>query len=367
MLLKKSFFTAVVSLLIFAFLFSFYVNSVNAAAAGGAGGKKDFKVEWTHYTGWEPWQLAAYKGILKKWADKYGIKIELELKNDYAMSISSFTSSECDGCVMTNMDALTGPVSGGVDCTALIYGDYSNGNDGIEIMNYDDSKSLADNLKGRECKLQMNTVSHYLLWRWPMVTKVNIQSRDLKLVHTSDSDIAAQFVSDPKGFVVTWNPPLIQCRDAVGSKELFNSSQIPGEIIDLMVVHTNTPDTLKKALVGAWYDTMALMSSKMKEGKDAIKYMARFAGGTQKEFERQLDTTKMFYTPQAALKFISDDPQQLKKTMRYVSRFCEGHKLLNNRPVGILLPDGSVMGDPNNVKFRFDISYTKMAAEGNKL
>ena len=34
---------------------------------------------------------------------------------------------------MTNMDALTIPASGGVDSTALIVSDYSNGNDGVLI------------------------------------------------------------------------------------------------------------------------------------------------------------------------------------------------------------------------------------------
>lgn len=355
----KRFFTAVSLMVVVLVSLSFIsVGYINVAD----GAKKEFNVEWTHYTGWEPWQLALHKGILKKWADKYGIEIVLELKTDYAMSISSFTSGECDGCVMTNMDALTGPVAGGVDCTALIFGDYSNGNDGIMVMNYDNSKSLTENLKGRQCKLQMNTVSHYLLWRWPAVTHVNINILEKDLVHTSDSDIAALFVSDPKGFVVTWNPPLMQCRDAVGAKELFNSSQIPGEIIDLMVVHTDTPAVFKKALVGAWYETMTLMSGKTKGGKDAIKYMANFAGGTQKEFERQLATTAMFYTPQAALRFIEE--AQLKKTMKYVTTFCAGRKLIKEDAVGILLPDGSIMGNSKNVKFRFDTSYTKMVAEG---
>ncbi len=38
--------------------------------------KKDFKVAWSIYVGWMPWGYAADNGIVKKWADKYGIKIE---------------------------------------------------------------------------------------------------------------------------------------------------------------------------------------------------------------------------------------------------------------------------------------------------
>ena len=90
-----------------------------------------FKIAWSHYTGWEPWEYAREAGILKKWADKYGIEIELTLINDYVESINLYTSGGFDGCVMTNMDALTLPAVGGVDSTALIIGDFSNGNDGL--------------------------------------------------------------------------------------------------------------------------------------------------------------------------------------------------------------------------------------------
>jgi NitT/TauT family transport system substrate-binding protein len=39
--------------------------------------KKDFKVAWSIYVGWMPWGYATEAGIVKKWADKYGINIEV--------------------------------------------------------------------------------------------------------------------------------------------------------------------------------------------------------------------------------------------------------------------------------------------------
>ncbi len=39
--------------------------------------KKDFKVAWSIYAGWMPWGYASDHGIVKKWADKYGLKIEV--------------------------------------------------------------------------------------------------------------------------------------------------------------------------------------------------------------------------------------------------------------------------------------------------
>jgi NitT/TauT family transport system substrate-binding protein len=34
--------------------------------------KSSFKVAWSIYVGWMPWDYAEQSGILKKWADKYG-------------------------------------------------------------------------------------------------------------------------------------------------------------------------------------------------------------------------------------------------------------------------------------------------------
>ncbi|MBI4964188.1 MAG: lipid kinase [Desulfomonile tiedjei] len=320
-----------------------------------------FRVAWSHYTGWEPWQLASDKGILKKWADKYDIKIELVLINDYMESINLYTAGKFDACAMTNMDVLTIPAVGGVNSTALIIGDFSNGNDGIVMKN----GSTVGDLKGREVKLVELSVSHYLLAR--ALSMNNMNEREMKLVNTSDSDIAAVFASDPNGAAVTWNPPLMQCRNVKGAKLLFDSSQIPGEIIDLMVVRTDTSDKLKKALVGAWYETMLFMANPGKEGKEAIQSMAKFAGGTEAEFRAQLRTTRMFYEPGQAAQFARSE--DLKKTMEYVRSFCFDHGLYgqgaaSKDAIGIQFPDGSTMGERKNVKLHFDASYMQMAAEG---
>ena len=78
-----------------------------------------------------PWGYAADTGIVKKWADKYGIKIEVTQFNDYVESINQYTAGAFDAVTLTNMDALSIPAAGGVDTTAVIVGDFSNGNDAV--------------------------------------------------------------------------------------------------------------------------------------------------------------------------------------------------------------------------------------------
>jgi NitT/TauT family transport system substrate-binding protein len=332
------------------------------AGKSEAAAKPHYAVAWSHYVGWEPWGYAEQSGILDKWADKYGIAIDVTLINDYVESINMYTSGKFDACVMTNMDALTIPAVGGVDSEALIVGDFSNGNDGIVMKN---GASVAE-LKGRTINLVELSVSHYLLAR--ALEMNGLSEKDVTLVNTSDADIAAVFAADPNGAVVTWNPPLAQARAAPGAKQVFDSSQIPGEIIDLMVVKSDAPDSLKKALTGAWYEVVGLMTSGSPEGEKAIAAMAEASGATVEAFRAQLATTALFEDPAKAVAFVRSS--ELPATMDRVRRFSFDKGLYGQGAespdvVGIEFDDGSVLGAKDNVKLHFTAKYMQSAADGS--
>lgn len=319
-----------------------------------------FNVAWSHYTGWEPWGYAAHAGILKKWADKYGIEIELTLVNDYIESINLYTAGKFDACVMTNMDALTIPAAGGVDSEAIVIGDYSNGNDGIVMKN---GATVAD-LKGRSINLVELSVSHYLLAR--ALDQNGMSERDVTLVNTSDADIASVFTTDPNGAAVTWNPPLMQARKAPGANLVFDSSNIPGEILDLMVVRTAAPDSLKQALTGAWYETMGILSTPGAARDAAVQWMAESSGGSVEEFEAQLKTTAMYYAPADGAAVANS--AEIKATMERVRQFSFSKGLFGQGAasadaVGVAFPDGTVQGDAQNVKLRFSAKWMQAAAD----
>jgi NitT/TauT family transport system substrate-binding protein len=111
-------------------------------------------------------------------------------------------------------------------------------------------------------------VSHYLLARALEASKMS--EKDIKVVNTSDADIVSAFKSPDVGTVVTWNPLLAEVKTEPGAALLFNSSQIPGEIIDLMGVNTETlkdnPD-FGNALVGIWYENSGAGRRSRREGQ----------------------------------------------------------------------------------------------------
>lgn len=326
--------------------------------------KTDFKVCWSIYVGWMPWGWIQDSGLMKKWADKHGINVEIVQINDYVESINQYTAGQFDGCSMTNMDALSIPSGGGVDTTVLIIGDFSNGNDGIVLKG---KGALAD-IKGQNVNLVELSVSHYLLAR--ALDTVGLSEADITVVNTSDADIVAAYQTPDVTAVVTWNPLLSEILAVPDAKEAFNSSQIPGEIIDLMVVNTDTlaaNPALGKALVGAWYDAMSIMSKDDEAGRAARTAMAQASGTDLAGFDAQLGTTKMFYAPADAVGFAEGG--DLSKTMDYVRNFLFTHGILGtNAPnadfVGMTFPGGVTLGDQGNVKLRFDPIYMSMAAQG---
>jgi NitT/TauT family transport system substrate-binding protein len=327
--------------------------------------KDNFSVCWTLYAGWMPWGHVSTSGIIDKWAKKYGINIDVVQLNDYVESINQYSVGQFDGCTMTNMDALTIPAAGGVDSTALIVGDYSNGNDGLLIKG--EGKTLAD-IKGMQVNLVELSVSHYFLAR--ALETAGLSERDVTVVNTSDADIIAAYSTPSVQAAATWNPMLAEIKAQPGSTEVFDSSKIPGEILDMMVVNTQTlkdnPD-FGKALVGAWFEILELMQSGTPEATEALTDMAKASGTDLAGFQAQLATTKLFYTPQETLDFVTSPA--LPETMTKVANFSFEHGILGEGArsadaIGMTFAGGVTTGDSANIKLRFDPSYIQMAVDG---
>ncbi len=331
--------------------------------SSGAMARDDFKICWSIYVGWMPWAYGAESGIVKKWADKYDISIDVVQINDYVESINQYTAGQFDACTMTNMDALTIPAAGGVDSTALIVGDFSNGNDAVILKG---KESLAD-IKGQKVNLVELSVSHYLLARG--LESVGMSEADVQVVNTSDADMVAVYGTDGVTAVTTWNPLVSEILSMPDSHKVFDSSQIPGEIIDLLVINTETlkeNPNLGKALTGAWYEIMSLMSG---DGEDAVaarNFMAQASGTDLAGYDAQLAATQMFYTPASALELTTSE--KLTATMKAVAEFSFDHGLLGDGApdagfIGVETPAG-LYGSSDNVKLHFDPSYMQMAADG---
>jgi len=334
-------------------------TTVNAAEQ-----KKPHTLAVSIYAGWMPWYYAKETGIIKKWADKYGVAIDVKYM-DYVPSLEAYVAGQADAVVATNMETLDMPCASGVDSSAIIMGDYSNGNDAVLTRD----KIQLSQLKGQTVNLVEKTVSQYLLGR--ALESVKLHEKDVKLVNVSDSDIAPSFLaSKSQKVVVSWNPMVMEIEKSPGITRVFDSSKTPGEVQDLLVMNTkvlNANPNLARALVGAWYEVMGIMSKPGPEADKAIAKMAELAKTTATEFKGQLKTTAMYYTPKAAVEYTKSKDLQAKQDL--VRKFCYTHNLLGEHVasadvVGIEYPDGTVQGDKKKIKMHYVSKFMEEAADG---
>jgi NitT/TauT family transport system substrate-binding protein len=262
------------------------------------------------------------------------------------------------------MDALAIPSAGGVDTTVLIAGDYSNGNDGIILK---DKKSLAD-IKGQKVNLLELSVSHYFLAR--ALSTVGLTEKDISIINTTDVDWIPAYKTGDVSALVAWNPALATIAAEPGANLVIDSSKFPGEIVDALITNTavlKDNPAFGKALVGAWFETLAVMMKDDEAGKAARESMAKASGTDLAGYDAQIKTTKLFVTPAEAFAFVTDP--DAKPKFDYVRKFSyekglygQGAKSVDD--IGIEFPDGSVLGSKDNIKLRFDASYKKLAADG---
>ncbi len=337
--------------------------ALTLASSAMAQEKTEFRVAWSIYVGWMPWGYLEDSGIMDKWADKYEIDVEIVQINDYVESIIQYAAGEFDGVTATNMDTLSISSGGGVDTTALIVGDYSNGNDAVILK----GEGGLEDLAGKPVNLVELSVSHYLLARG--LDSVGLAERDLDgVINTSDADMIAAYATDDVEAVVTWNPLVSTILEEPGATKLYDSSDVPGEIIDIMWVNTETlaaNPAFGKALTGAWYELMSLMEA---GDEAALTAMAEASGTDLAGYQAQLASTEMFWSPAEAVAFTSDEA--LKSTMVNVAEFLFDKGILGEGApsadfVGVAYPDGTTTGDPANVKMRYDTTYMQMAADGD--
>jgi NitT/TauT family transport system substrate-binding protein len=333
-------------------------------SGASAAAKKDFKVCWTIYAGWMPWGYAVEKGIIKKWADKYGITIDVTQVGDYVECINQFTAGKYDVATSTTMDALAIPSVGGVDTTVLIAGDYSNGNDGIVLK----GKTKLEDIKGQKVNLVELSVSHYFIAR--ALSSIGLSEKDITIVNTSDADMIAAYKTKDVTAVTTWNPALAVIATEPETHIVYDSSKLPGEIVDALIANTATlkeNPALGKALTGAWFEVIALTVKDDEAGKAARESMGKASGTDLAGFEAQLKATKLFVTPAEAYAFVTDPVEKTK--FDYVRKFSYDKGLYGQNAksvddIGIEFADGSVLGSKENIKLRFDASFKKLAADG---
>jgi NitT/TauT family transport system substrate-binding protein len=320
------------------------VEGARAAADKPATGR-EYQIAWSVWTGWMPFKLMEVKGFLAKRAAEKGIKVKLVEFPAYMDSVTAFAAGKLDGCAMTAMEALQ-PAAAGIDTVAIVVNDTSNGGDGVLVRGIDDLKGL----KGKEILLAELSVSHYLLARG--LDSVGMKESDVVIKNTDGDEAGKAFVTDPKvEAVTTWNPHLFQAVEGGKGKVIFSSKEIPGEIIDLLVVNNAAlkgQPALGWVLTEAWYDAMKAIEDPATR-EESIKIMADGAHATVDEFKKMLLGTDLRTDRGKAAAFLEAD--STKATLDKIKKFSIDHGLVKDTKFTV------GYGHTATEKLRFDGSY----------
>jgi NitT/TauT family transport system substrate-binding protein len=195
------------------------------------------------WPGYEPLYLAAKLGYY----DKHPIKIIDYLSNTDAML--AFRNNNLEAGAFT-LDETLQILSDGIDVDIILITDISNGGD--VILANEDIHNVTD-LKGKPVAVEKGAVGSFVLKR--ALELNNMSFNDIQIVSINALEQASSFEKGDIVAAVSFDPSRTQLIKA-GKKEIFNSTLIPNEIVDVLVVRRDYsqqyPETIQH-LVNSWF------------------------------------------------------------------------------------------------------------------
>jgi NitT/TauT family transport system substrate-binding protein len=318
-----------------------------------------FSLAWSEYPSWSIFGVASDVGLIDGEAGKmgsiekkYNVDIELKLVT-YDSCITLYGNSQADAVCITNIDIL-GPAASRKS-VAILPTSTSNGADaciasGIESV---------DGLAGKATHGLEKSVSQFCFDR--CLEKLGKNPKDFPFSQMDPEQAAQAFQGKSKDIqaIMVWNPFVMQTLvSRPDSKVLFDSSSIPEEIIDMVVVGA---DSLKKpggkefaaAIAETFYTMNQQMNDPATANRTLIGIGEKFAKLKLEDMKKVVVQTRFYGDPNEAINLFGSEKFQ-KETMPIVSKFCEKYGL-TTKPTTVSFGSGQGMID-------FDTSFLKTAA-----
>ena len=215
------------------------------------------------WPGYEPLYLAAEH---ERWEEDLNVRL-VEYPSATEV-LRAFRNRSLEAAALTLDEVLTLQASG-IPVTVIAVLDVSAGGDVVlakpHVRRFDD-------LKGQRVGVESSALGAYMLTRALEPNGMTVD--DIRVVHLDVSAHERAFLADQIDAVVTFEPVRTRLVNA-GAHQLFSSREIPGEIVDVLVVHD---DTLREArprleqLVAGWFRARDFLQRKPFE---AARFTAR--------------------------------------------------------------------------------------------
>jgi NitT/TauT family transport system substrate-binding protein len=319
-----------------------------------------FSLAWSEYPSWSAFGVAheyriidGRKGKLGPVEEKWGVDIELK-EADYDSCIVMYGAAQCDAACLTNMDSLAPSLSR--PSVAILPTSTSDGGDACIVTST--IGGLSD-LKGRPTYGLAKTVSEYCFARNLELQGANPADFPFSNMDPGAAALAMQQKQDGFDAIVVWNPFVLETlRKRDDTRVLFDSTAIPGEIVDMVTMAADSLNRPKgPEFACAMVETFYVLNEKLADPAtrdDALIALGeKFSHLDLASMQKVVQQTKFYASPDAGLALF--EGPDLKATMERVVAFCVDKEIVDRAP-------GLAYGSQGDAALRFDPSFMKKVA-----
>ena len=253
--------------------------------------------------------------------------------------LRAFRNQAIDGMVIS-LDELFGLAVDGFQPRIVLVVDVSHGAD--VVVGRRGMRTMKD-LKGKSVAVESSALGAFVLSRALAVN--GMQASDVTVVHLESNEQPGAFEKGQVDAAVTFDPYRAQFLKA-GGKTLFDSTQIPGEIVDLLAVRASViekqPNAVRALLTG-WFGALDYMKS---DPRDAARRMGIRQQTSGEQFLEALGGLHI-PTRDENLKMLGGPSPELAVTGRRLMSLMVDAKLLKSEvPIESVLAPGPLTDLP---------------------
>ncbi|MCU7799406.1 MAG: ABC transporter substrate-binding protein [gamma proteobacterium symbiont of Lucinoma myriamae] len=254
---------------------------------------KVLRIGMNTWPGYEPLMLAKEKGFISK-------NIKISRVDSATDVIKALRSDLIDVACVTLDEAMMFQATSNEPIKIITIMTFSTGGDALIANKSISSMAL---LKGKRIGVESSALEAFMLSRAVDLTS-GLHINELKIIITGYEHHEKEFQEGNIDAVVTFEPIKTKLLQNRNNHILFDSTQIPGEIIDVMIVKEKNilskHDALQ-ALINGWYKSIEYIN---KEPEQSMQMMASYEEISFNEFKTayhgikiptRMETTE-FYT-----------------------------------------------------------------------
>lgn len=266
------------------------------------------------WAGYEPLYLARDLGYL------HGQPVKLVEYPSATEVIRAYRNGVLEAAALT-LDEVLMLVDRGMAPRVVLVMDVSHGSDAI--VGRAELRGLED-LRGRRVGAENTALGAYVLSR--ALELAGLSPADIELVPLGIHEHVAAFEAGRVDAVVTFDPERSRLL-AAGARQLFDSSQIPGEIVDVLAVRPEVLARRGEALRGllkAWFRALDYLSTRR---EDALRRMVARQGVAPSALDKALQGM-VIPTPAQNLAMLGGESPALASTARRLTAVMRERGLL---------------------------------------